>query len=66
MVKVEVTKYQRLLHRDCCEITLTNTQGAAVTILNYGATLEKFLVPAVGGVLTNMVMSLPTAADYSK
>lgn len=66
MIAVNVVKYQRLTHRDCCEITLTNNNGGTVTILNYGATLEKFIVPDHQGKLINMVLSLPKASYYSK
>lgn len=66
MIAVNVVKYQRLTHRDCCEITLTNNNGGTVTILNYGATLEKFIVPDHQGKFINMVLSLSKASYYSK
>lgn len=66
MVSVKVEQYQRLQNHDCCVITMKNARGAEVSVLNYGATLERFAVPLADGTLANMILSLNTAADYSK
>lgn len=64
-MKAEVNKYQYRNGADYCEITLINDRGLRVCLLNYGATLEKVLVPTDEG-LENVIMSLDTPADYSK
>ena len=40
-------------------------KGMVVKLLNYGATLEKVLLPEADG-LHNMILSLPSREDYSK
>jgi len=62
---VQVTKYAHQNHQDYCEITLCNNNGMQVKILNYGATLEKILLPR-NGKLENVILSLDSPADYSK
>ncbi|GAA3634905.1 galactose mutarotase [Lactobacillus hamsteri] len=55
-------KYGRKDEKDLCEITLTNDAGMQVKVLNYGATLEKVLMPDG----KNMILSLEKPEDYSK
>ena len=62
---VSVEQYGQYQGQNLYELTLTNDQGMVVKLLNYGATLEKVLLPEVDG-LHNMVLSLPTREDYSK
>lgn len=44
---------------------MENDHGLAVKVLNYGATLEDVAVP-VDGTTRHVILSLKTAADYSK
>ena len=62
---VSVEQYGQYQGQNLYELTLTNDQGMVVRLLNYGATLEKVLLPEADG-LHNMVLSLPTREDYSK
>lgn len=62
---VSVEQYGQYQEQNLYELTLTNDQGMVVKLLNYGATLEKVLLPEADG-LHNMVLSLPTREDYSK
>lgn len=62
---IVVTKYDHQAGKDYCELTLTNDQGMQVKLLNYGATLEKILLPDGQG-LENVILSLPMPADYSR
>ena len=62
---VSVEQYGQYQGQNLYELTLTNYQGMVVKLLNYGATLEKVLLPEADG-LHNMVLSLPTREDYSK
>lgn len=64
-MKTSVQKYDTMNDKDLCEITLINDNGVQATILNYGATLEKFEIPTKTG-LENIVMSLETPEDYSR
>lgn len=61
-MKIGFRKYGRKDGHDLCEITLVNDQGMIVKVLNYGATLEKVIMPDG----QNMIMSLKTPQDYSK
>lgn len=60
-MRTSFKKYGEKNGKDLCEITLKNSQGTEVKVLNYGATLEKVLLDN-----ENMIMSLSTPADYSK
>lgn len=60
-MKTKFTKYGVKDNKDLCEITLTNSQGTEVKVLNYGATLEKVLIDS-----ENMILSLNEPIDYSK
>ena len=62
---VSVEQYGQYQGQNLYELTLTNDQGMVFRLLNYGATLEKVLLPEADG-LHNMVLSLPTREDYSK
>ncbi|KFC33859.1 aldose epimerase [Lacticaseibacillus rhamnosus K32] len=62
---VSVEQYGQYQGQNLYELTFTNDQGMVVKLLNYGATLEKVLLPEADG-LHNMVLSLPTREDYSK
>ena len=62
---VSVEQYGQYQGQNLYELTLTNDQGMVVKLLNYGATLEKVLLPEADG-LHNMVLSLPTREDYYK
>lgn len=62
---ITVTKYDHQAGKDYCELTLMNDCGMQVKLLNYGATLEKLLLPSESG-LENVILSLPTPADYAK
>lgn len=64
-MEITVTTYDHQAGKDYCELTLTNDQGMQVNLLNYGATLEKILLPSERG-LENVILSLPTPADYSR
>ncbi len=44
--------------------TLTNSAGAAVTVLDYGATIQALRVPRSGGGLTDVVLGYDTMAGY--
>lgn len=61
-MKTNFVKYGRKDGKDLCEITLTNDAGMQVKVLNYGATLEKVLMPDG----KNMILSLEKPEDYSK
>lgn len=60
-MKTKFTKYGVKDNKDLCEITLTNSQGTEVKVLNYGATLEKVLIDG-----ENMILSLNEPIDYSE
>ncbi|TSO26556.1 aldose epimerase family protein [Lactobacillus sp. LL6] len=60
-MKTSFVKYGRKDDKDLCEITLANSKGTEVKVLNYGATLEKVLLNG-----ENMILSLDTPLDYSK
>lgn len=45
-------------------ITLTNADGVSATILTYGATLQRLLVPGRDGVLADVVLGYDDAATY--
>ncbi|GAX03961.1 aldose 1-epimerase [Secundilactobacillus pentosiphilus] len=62
---IKVARYQRKGQHDYCEITMVNRHGMQVKLLNYGATLEKVLIPTARG-LENVIMSLESPEDYSK
>lgn len=64
-MKVLVRKYGMLGSKDLCEITLINDNDVHATILNYGATLERFEIPVPTG-RENIIMSLETPEDYAK
>ena len=68
MERINIRKYQYVNKQDYCEITLKNKNGVTATILNYGATLEKFCLPAADSHTApeNMILSLPRPEDYSK
>lgn len=59
---VSLNNYGQLHGEPLYEITLTNRNHLQVVLLNYGATLEKVLVPDG----TNVILALPSAADYAK
>lgn len=61
-MKTNFIKYGRKDNKDLCEITLENDQGMVVKVLNYGATLEKVIMPDG----KNMILSLKTPTEYSK
>lgn len=56
---VSVEPYGQYQGHNLYELTLTNDQGMVVKLLNYGATLEKVLLPEADG-LHNMILSLPS------
>ena len=62
---VSVEPYGQYQGHNLYELTLTNDQGMVVKLLNYGATLEKVLLPEADG-LHNMILSLPSREDYAK
>ena len=64
-MRAVVNKYGNMNCKDLCEITIQNDNGVQATILNYGATLEKFEIPTVNG-KENIIMSLETPEDYAK
>lgn len=64
-MEIKIEKYGQYLEKNLYEFTLINNQGLVVKLLNYGATLEKVLMPSKAG-LQNMVLSLPSRLDYSK
>lgn len=64
-MKTLVRKYGTMNDKDLCEISLLNDNGVHVTILNYGATLERFEIPVPTG-LENIIMSLETPEDYAE
>lgn len=45
-------------------ITLTNADGVSATIITYGATLQKLLVPGRDGVVADVVLGYDDAATY--
>ena len=45
---------------------IRNGNGASVTILDYGATIQSLLVPARDGSLTDVVLGYDTAAEYER
>ena len=45
---------------------IRNGNGASVTILDYGATVQSLLVPACDGSLTDVVLGYDTAAEYER
>lgn len=51
---------------DKYEITLQNDHMMTVKLLNYGATLEKILLPNQNKKLENIILSLNTPGDYDK
>jgi len=46
------------------EYTLDNGHGLVLTVLDYGATVTSLQVPDAAGVSDNVVLGLPTLADY--
>lgn len=64
-MRTVVNKYGNMNCKVLCEITIQNDNGVQATILNYGATLEKFEIPTVNG-KENIIMSLETPEDYAK
>lgn len=64
-MNISIYKYQRCNDKDYCEIQLTNDNGMKVVLLNYGATLEKILLPTCKGP-KNVIMTLPGSQSYSK
>lgn len=64
-MKTLVRKYGTMGSKDLCEITLINDNDVHATILNYGATLERFEIPVPTG-RENIIMSLETPEDYAK
>jgi aldose 1-epimerase len=48
------------------EFTLQNDNNMTVKLLNYGATLEKILLPNSKGKLENVILSLDKPNDYDK
>lgn len=61
-MKAYFIKYEQKNDHDLCEITLENDQGMTVKLLNYGATLEKVIMPDG----KNMIMSLENPVAYSQ
>lgn len=51
---------------DKTEITLQNSQGMTVKLLNYGATLEKILLPDHNGAFRDVILSLVSPSYYDK
>lgn len=47
------------------ELTMTNRNGMVVKVLNYGATLERVMVPD-GDTKTDVILTLASPEDYSK
>ncbi|RVU70753.1 MULTISPECIES: aldose epimerase family protein [Lactobacillus] len=64
-MKTMIRKYGMMGTKDLCEITLINDNDVHATILNYGATLERFEIPTPTG-RENIIMSLETPENYSK
>ncbi|WPC16615.1 galactose mutarotase [Pediococcus inopinatus] len=62
---VNLKKYQFTKNKSYYEIEMKNTNGMIVKLLNYGATLEKVLLPTIEGE-RNVILSLDTPEDYSK
>lgn len=62
---VRIRQYQFVDQQSYYEIELRNQRGMRVKLLNYGATLEKILLPLHQG-LRNVVLSLAHPADYSR
>ncbi|MQS74834.1 galactose mutarotase [Lactobacillus halodurans] len=62
MIKTSKVQYSKNQY----EITLQNNNGMIVKLLNYGATLEKILVPTENGELVDLILSLDKPEDYSK
>ncbi|WP_106496496.1 aldose epimerase family protein [Lentibacillus sp. Marseille-P4043] len=48
------------------EYTLTNDNGMAVSILNYGGIITKIIVPDKDGTMENVVLSYDDYADYEE
>lgn len=65
-MKIKTRHYAYQDGKDYLEYSLINDNGMVVKVLNYGATLEQVLLPTKDGKLENVIMSLPTAQDYSK
>lgn len=64
-MSIKINKYDNLNGHDLCEIILENKHGVRISLLNYGATLEKFEIPTKHG-YENILMSLKKPEDYSK
>ncbi|WP_155286841.1 aldose epimerase family protein [Lacticaseibacillus zhaodongensis] len=65
MQRITVTQYQYVNNRAYCEISLVNKHSVRATILNYGATLEKFSLPG-SAQNRSVILSLKNPTDYSK
>ena len=55
--------------RDGAPVTahrMTNSGGASVTVLDYGATVQSILIPDRSGVLTDVVLGYDTAMEYER
>ena len=52
--------------REVTEYTLTNSNGASVTILNYGGTIISIKVPDKNGELGDVVLSYDSLAQYQQ
>lgn len=62
-MKIQTEKITEIDSNELFEITLISPSGMQVVFLNYGASIEKFLIPTETG-LKNMVLSLPEPVDY--
>lgn len=59
-MKTSFKKYGEFFGKDLCELVLENDHNMKVKLLNYGACLEKVIMPDG----QNMVMSLEKPSDY--
>lgn len=62
---IGIQEYGKFFQHNLYEITLINDYGMHVSLLNYGATLEKVELPTDDG-LENVIMSLEKPIDYSR
>ncbi|MFC6176144.1 aldose epimerase family protein [Companilactobacillus huachuanensis] len=62
MINISTDNY----NQNKTEITLQNSNGMIVKLLNHGATLEKILLPSKNGDSRNVILSLNSPSDYDK
>ena len=64
IMSIEVNKFGVFCGNDIMSYTITNKNGAYVTLLNYGGIISKLCVPDRNGVLGDVVCGFDSVNDY--